>query len=551
MTNSILDDLYMNFFKNRGVGSNVSHEIDEEKHKFLNPDFEKHLHDPFDFTDMHRAVDRLHLAIQNKEKILIYTDYDCDGIPAGVILYDFLTKIKDNLKDRDLSFINYIPHRHNEGYGLHAKVIEKFAKEGYTLMITADLGITNIKEVDLAEKLGINVILTDHHLPLHTLDQNGNKIEELPKPFALINTQLQREKYINKNICGAGTAWKLVNAFLVKHGENYGIPAGWEKWLLDMVALATVADMMELNGENRVLVHYGLKVLHKSKRPGLQRILSIDRIKQLELVESDLSFSIAPRVNAAGRLDHPIKAFYAFSDFEKQGTDYANELEKFNKLRKTTVKDINVSINEHVLNVKDIIVFIGDKSWPVGVVGLVAQKVVETTGKTCFVWGIDEEGIVRGSSRAGNDGINVTDLTASVKEKLITFGGHEAAGGFAFIDGLQEEIRISLLKNYSLFVNDPKSTQEETSNENEISYIDAEINARNVNFELYKGIRALAPFGIGNPAPILKIVGVIKNVREFGSKKEHLELNVDGISLIKFFVSEDEKNKLKSASYWL
>ena len=528
-----MSKLTENFFKNRGI---VTQETQE---KFLNPDFEADLHDPFDFVDMEKAVSRLKKAIDNNEKILIYTDYDCDGIPAAVILHDFFKKIGyDN-------FENYIPHRHKEGYGLHIEAIVRYTSNGFTLMITADLGITNIKEVGFAESNGMNVILTDHHLPLHVKNDKGEMVEDLPKAFALINCQTKREKYANKGLCGAGTAWKLVNAFLVKHGEEFNVPKGWEKWLLDMVALATVADMMPLTGENRTLVHYGLKVIKKSPRVGLQKLLALAKEKQKDITEKTISFTIAPRVNAASRLDHPMKAFYMLSGANKtmeETIGFALELEMINKTRKDTVNDISKYLSNNLSDFDgDDIVFTGSEDWPIGVAGLIATKIVEMTGKTTFVWGLDESGTVRGSSRSGEDKVSVMDLTASIRDSLLHFGGHEMAGGFSFVDGKQEEIGRKLNENYkTLFEGIVTQETDESKTWHDFQYQGERLK------DIYKEQEKLSPFGMANLAPIFKLEGEVKT-REFGENKKHIELSVNNISIIKWNADKNIKDKIKNA----
>ena len=525
--------LTTNFFKNRGIITEKTQE------KFLNPDFEADLYNPFDFVDMGKAVNRLYKAVKDREKILVYTDYDCDGIPAATILHDFFKKINFH------NFENYIPHRHKEGYGLHIEALERYTSNGFTLMITADLGITNIKEVDFAEENGMNVILTDHHLPLHVKNKKGEMVEDLPKAYALINCQIKREIYKNKGLCGAGTAWKLVNAFLVKHGEEFNVPKGWEKWLLDMVALATVADMMPLVGENRALVHYGLKVIKKSNRVGLQKLLALAKENQKDITEKTMSFTIAPRVNAASRLDHPMKAFYMLSGADKtteETINYALELETINKTRKTTVNDISAYLGNNLSDFKkDNIIFVGSENWPIGVAGLIATKIVEMTGKTTFVWGLDEVGVVRGSSRSGLDKISVIDLTASIKDKLIHYGGHEMAGGFAFINGKQEEIKDELNKNYkTLFA---ESVTQETSAAEVVH--DFDYNSESLK-AIYEEQEKLSPFGIANSAPIFKMQGIV-NMREFGENKKHIELSVNNVSIIKWNADRNIKDKIKKS----
>lgn len=528
-----MSKLTENFFKNKGI---VTQETQE---KFLNPDFELDLHDPFDFVDMEKAVNRIYKAIKDKEKILVYTDYDCDGIPAATILYDFFKKIGYH------NFENYIPHRHKEGYGLHIGALQRYTSNGFSLMITADLGITNIKEVDFAEKNGMNVILTDHHLPLHIKDGEGALIEDLPKAYALINCQTSREAYKNKGLCGAGTAWKVVNAFLVKHGEEFNVPKGWEKWLLDMVALATVADMMPLIGENRTLVYYGLKVIRKSSRPGLQKLLALAKENQKDITEKTVSFTVAPRVNAASRLDHPMKAFFMLSGANKtleETIGYALELESINKMRKETVNDISKYLIHNISDFEnDKVIFVGSKDWPIGVAGLIATKIVEVTGKTTFVWGLDESGTVRGSSRSGKDKMSVMDLAVSIKDTLIHFGGHETAGGFAFIDGKQDEVKDGLNKSYETLI--ALAVTRETS-EVKTPY-DFDYQGENLK-TIYEEQEKLSPFGMGNLAPVFKMEGDIK-MREFGENKKHIEISVNNISIIKWNADKSIKDKIKSS----
>ena len=597
-----LGELSKNYFKNRGFVTR------ETQQSLLNPNFETDLHDPFDFVDMGKVVNRIKLALDNNEKILVYTDYDCDGIPAGTILHDFFKKLESSKRQKDKDFTvcfdNYIPHRHKEGYGLHVHAIDEYIKKGFTLMITADLGITNIKEVAFAEENGMNVILTDHHLPLHKKREekkdkeiksyketeiNENKlidlVEDLPQAYALINCQVKRETYKNKGLCGAGTAWKLCNAFLVKYREEYGIHVGWEKWLLDMVALATVADMMPLTGENRALVHYGLKVLQKSPRPGLQKLLSLAKEKQSDITEKTLSFTIAPRVNAASRLDHPMKSFFMLSGANKtiaETMGYAEELEIINKNRKGLVEDISKYVSGNIEKYEgEHIVFAGNKDWPLGVAGLIATKLVELTGKTSFVWGLDEQGVVKGSSRSGLDKISVMDLTASISDKLIHFGGHEAAGGFAFIDGKQEEVEKLLNQNYKkLFLDNKENSKTKIKNkvrdiskevikkesekskegskknivENNASEIKFDFEYKGENlYKLYQEQVKLSPFGMGNNAPVFKLVGE-GSVREFGENNKHIEVSVkiiEGshlgqVQIIKWNADKKLKDKLKN-----
>jgi single-stranded-DNA-specific exonuclease len=275
------DDLTAALLSRRGIMTK------EAAEKFLNPSYDNHLYDPFLMHDMRKAAERFARAIATGEKIAVWSDYDCDGIPGGVLLHDFLKKAGAN-------FENYIPHRHDEGYGMNVAGIEKLAKNGIKLIVTVDSGITDVEPIARANELDMEVIVTDHHLP-------G---EKLPDAFAILNPNArENETYPFRSLCGSGVAWKLVCATLAVAPElRANVPTGWEKWLLDMVGLATIADMVPLIDENRLLATYGLLVMRKSPRIGLQKLLRGMRVEQRAITEDDVGFMIAPRVNAASRM---------------------------------------------------------------------------------------------------------------------------------------------------------------------------------------------------------------------------------------------------------
>lgn len=367
-----LTDLQKKILESKGFDLEKKEEIE----KFLSPDWDKDLLDSGKIKGIKESIERIKEAIEKKEKIIIYADYDCDGIPGAVILNDFFEKLNYR------NFSVYIPHRHNEGYGLNTNAIQKFIDEGVSLLITVDIGITNLEEIKFAEENGINVIVTDHHLPI--LDDKAKQI--LPKAFSIINTKQIGDKSEEKFLCGASTAWKLVNAFLNKYRKEFDIGEGWEKWLLDMVGIATVADLVPLKNENRLLAKYGLAVLKKTRRPGLLKIFSNAKINQRKINEDDIAFGIAPRINAASRMSEPIHAFYALLQNEKS-INFANELENYNKARKQETKDAETVIDYEKFQ-EEKIILIGDEKWTPGIIGLVASKVCETVKKTTFVWGV-------------------------------------------------------------------------------------------------------------------------------------------------------------------
>lgn len=410
----------------------------EEIEKFLSPNWDRDLLDSSKIKDIKKAIKRIKDAIDKNEKIIIYADYDCDGIPGAVVLNDLFEKV--NYKN----FSVYIPHRHNEGYGLNMNAIQRFIDEKVSLIITVDVGITNISEIKFAEENGVNVIVTDHHLPV--LDEVDKQI--LPEAFAIVNTKQVGDKYKEKFLSGAATAWKLVNAFLNKYRRDFNVGEGWEKWLLDMVGIATIADLVPLKGENRLFAKYGLEVLKKTKRPGLLKIFSNARILTRKINEDDIAFGIAPRVNAASRMAEPIHAFYALLQNE-EAANFANELESYNKARKQETKDAETVIDYEKFR-EDKIVLIGDEKWTPGIIGLVASKVCETVKKTTFVWGLGEdENILKGSVRSREDGYNVVEIMTECQYLLENFGGHEMAGGFAIHKNNLGKFQ-TFLKSYSL-----------------------------------------------------------------------------------------------------
>lgn len=523
-------DLQKNILESKGFDLKKKEEIE----KFLSPDWDRDLLDSAKIKGIKESVKRIKEAVEKKEKIIIYADYDCDGIPGAVILNDFFEKLNYR------NFSIYIPHRHNEGYGLNMAAIQKFIKEKVSLLITVDIGITNLEEIKFAEENGINVIVTDHHLPI--LDDEAKQI--LPKAFSIINTKQIGDKSEEKFLCGASTAWKLVNAFLNKYRKEFGIGEGWEKWLLDMVGIATIADLVPLKNENRLLAKYGLAVLKKTRRPGLLKIFSNSKINQRKINEDDIAFGIAPRINAASRMSEPIYAFYALLQNE-EAVNFANELENYNKARKQETKDAETVIDYEKFQ-EEKIILIGDEKWTPGIIGLVASKVCETVKKTTFVWGVGEDkNILKGSVRAGEDGYNVVEIMTECQYLLENFGGHEMAGGFA--------IHKNNLNKFQTFLKEYKVEKKEDSLEGnqKIKKIPEHIdmNISDINKKLFDEIKIFAPFGSENEKIIFKIKLSKDNfleARRFGKNKEHLEISLNGLRGIEFFANGEREKELLS-----
>jgi len=435
---------------------------------------------------------------------------------GGEILHDLFVKI--GYKE----FRNYIPHRYNEGYGLNINALNKLKLDGYSVMITVDLGITNIEEVAHAEGMGMNVILTDHHLPLRL-----GGIQQIPNAYAVINTKQDNCAYNEKMLCGCATAWKLAYAFLMKYGPEFGVHHDQAKWWLDMVGISTIADMVPLVGENRVLATYGLNVLNKSKRQGLLQLLSFGKEVMGSIDEESVSFTIAPRLNSASRMSDPIIAFHALVGSSKEAIDAAYELEMLNKQRKSDVLSANSMVNiEEVAN--DKIVLVGDSSWSPGILGLISQKIVEKTKKTAFVWGgVTDDGIVKGSVRSGVDKYraNVVQLMSDCQDLLLHFGGHEEAGGFVIRADNLPKFKLRLQELY-------KECDMLDRKEQHVIRVKSEDLTANLleKLDIYK------PYGVGNPAPIFALEESFE-IRRFGLNGKHLELTFAG------------KNKLKAIKW--
>ena len=539
-----------NLLKKRGL------EKKKEIETFLNPKWEDN-YDPFLFLDMKKIAKRIWQAIEKNENILIFSDYDTDGIPGGVILAEFFKKIGYK------NFENLIPNRNSDGYGLSEKMVKKIISGNFLnrsdlpkkrekfipdLVITVDCGITDVVSAEILKKEKIDLIITDHHLP-------GDK---LPKAFGILDHKIKGEKYPEQILSGSGIAFKLVQALIsyparfnlakFKKKEDYlklknlnlKINHGWEKWLLDLVAVATVCDMVPLVGENRLLVKYGQIVLNKTRRPGLKRIIEKARLNKNKITTGDIGFMIGPRINAAARLEDPIIAFNALDGNEELAIFSAEELERINNRRKYLIakimKQVWKKLEKHP---KDLVVVIGDRDWPLGVLGLVAGKIADKYKKPTFVWGGKLENL-KGSCRSGGK-YSVYSLMERTKKEFVKFGGHDNSGGFEIVFDKIHTLEKKLSKN----LNKTKKIEEK------IELIDAEITLDDVNMANYHDIQKLEPFGIDNQQPKFLIKNIkIFRVNYFGKNKEHLELvfknsKNQNIKAITFYYSDKFPKEFK------
>src|SRR3989338_1342779 len=465
----------------------------EEAEKFLNPHYENHTHDPFLMKDMEKAVERILKAVKDDERIAIFSDYDADGIPGAVVLHDFFKRIGH------LNFENYIPDRHGEGFGLNSKAVEELAKAGAKLLITVDCGITDTEEVARANELGVDVIITDHHL------LNGS----IPPAYAILNPKQADCAYPEKMLCGSGVVFKLIQALCLRIRSPLGFctcdlgfpastfPIGWEKWMLDMIGLATMSDMVPLTGENRVFAYYGLKVLKKSPRKGLNELLSVLLLNRADLNEDDIGFSIAPRINAASRMGQPMDAFRLFATTdEAEAATLARHLDKINNERKGKVASLVKEVRRHVeeRGLRKVVVA-GNPNWRPALLGLVANSLAEDMQCPVFLWGREESPELKGSCRSGG-GVDLSLLMQEAHSVFSDFGGHKEAGGFSTTLEKVHLLEAELERAY-------EKIREERSNPpaGGFDLVDAKLSFDEVSGRTWQEVNKLAPFGVGNPKP--------------------------------------------------
>ncbi len=490
----------------------------EEAERFLQPVYERDLHDPFLMLGMKEAVERINTAVKAGEKIIIFGDYDADGVPGTAVLYSFFKKIGHEAVDI------YIPDRHNEAYGLNVAALENLAKDGANLIITVDCGISNVAEAKRVRELGMDLIITDHHLSPAIL----------PEAVAILDNKQPGDTYPYNMLCGAAMAFKLVQA-LIKSGA-YEIADGWEKWLLDLVGIATVSDMVPLDGENRALAYFGLKVLRRTRRAGLYALYKVLGLKPEYIAEDDIGFSIGPRLNSASRMAHASQAFHLLTtDNPVLAETLAKHLEDKNQERRESVEVILQTIEQRFgsCETAPAIIVAGAENWSLGVLGLTAARVVEKYKCPVFLWSKNGSGEIKGSCRSDGT-VNVVELMAAAggTEFFANFGGHTMAGGFSIPAEREQELLSKLEETLATM---PRL-------ETTVGYtVDAHLSLDDVTESTWRLVDRLAPFGINNPKPIFLFNNIeLESVRGFGNGGIHLELTFKGkwgtVKAIGFFL---------------
>lgn len=455
----------------------------EEAIRFLEPDYDRDIHDPFLFSQMEQAVSRIFHALETNEYITIHGDYDADGVTGSAVLMTTLREIAQALGSAAIIDF-YVPHREKEGYGLHNETVGVLALRGTKLIITVDCGIANREAIAVAKERGMDTVVVDHHeFP-----------PELPEAI-LIHPLLPGERYPFPFLAAVGVSWKAACALLRRARERgLMVSPHLEKWLLDLVAIATVTDVMPLVGENRVLEYYGLKVLAKTRRLGLQKLYVAAGIKPEKITTTTVGFQIGPRINAAGRMEHADAAFrLLMAEDVREAETLAAKLHGQNIERQEATKQMLEEARRQVLTRReDRLLWAVADGWPAGLVGLVAGKLAQEFARPVLIMGRVGDRVV-GSGRS-IPGFHITRALREVGECLERFGGHPQACGFTIVG---EENLTRFTERVVTIANERLAGQVLKP----MLYVDGELALADLNWDFVNQIVGLAPHGEQNPLP--------------------------------------------------
>ena len=481
----------------------------EEARAFIRPSLDK-LHDPFLMKDMDKAVERLHQAITQGEKILIYGDYDVDGTTAVALMYRFLQNLASNLSPLTSNLDYYIPDRYTEGYGVSTQGIDYASAQGCRLIITLDCGIKAVEKVAYAASKGIDVIVCDHHTP-------G---DELPAAVAVLNMKRHDCPYPYKELSGCGVGFKLAQAYT----QQYGLPFDNLVPLLQLLAMSIASDIVPITGENRILAHFGIQQLNKTPFIGLSAIMQVASIESKKLTINDLVYKIGPRINACGRMKSGRAAVeLLLTDDPIFAHQQAEEVNQHNEDRRDcdteTTKEAlaQLQADPSYANRRSTVVYA--PHWHKGVVGIVASRLTETYYRPTIVLTAGEDGIISGSARSVG-GFDIYAAIDSCLDLLTNFGGHKYAAGLSMhIDNLP-----AFCERFEHYV----ATHIREDQLQPTLQIEAELQLGDITKQFYNVLRHLEPFGPGNPRPLFVSRRLInhRDTRAVGKEREHLRLDV-------------------------
>ncbi len=512
------DDLLAQLLVNRGIDP-------EQKESFLTPSWESGTHSPFAFTRMQEAVDTMMDALESGARIVIHGDYDADGVSGTTLLFGALQEIAEKL-GWQANVVTFLPDREKDGYGVALHTIERFASEGVELLVTVDCGIANGVELGRAHELGMQVIVCDHH-------QMG---QHFPEHAIILHPSAPGETYPNKTLCGTGVAFKFASALITeaqKRGAAFA--QGYEKWFLDLVAIATVTDVMPLIGENRVLEYYGLRVLQKTRRPGLRALVEMSGTEFADIDTTAIGFRIGPRMNAAGRMASASAAFETLSaKTPEEAVEKANVLERLNRDRQSVFQQMYKEAVEQVEREykEDQLLVAYAPHWLPGIVGLIAGRLQNDFGKPAFALTNVGDHVV-GSGRSLG-GLHLVELMNACGDELyIKRGGHPQACGLS----LHNPDMIALFRARG---NAFAQAYYGADGPCDVLHVDAVHAPSEVSWELHALLMQCAPFGEGNRPPVFAARDLmLEETVRMGSTGAHLrfvtrELNGKQITFVGF-----------------
>ncbi|MEZ7569929.1 single-stranded-DNA-specific exonuclease RecJ [Streptococcus anginosus] len=491
------DESFIKKAKKLGLEASVANlvyqrgiQTEEALRDFLEPSLDQ-LHDPYELHDMDKAVTRIRQAIENYEQILIYGDYDADGMTSASI-------VKEALEQLGAECQVYLPNRFTDGYGPNASVYKYFIEnQGISLIVTVDNGVAGHEAIELAQSMGVDVIVTDHHsIP-----------EGLPDAYAIVHPEHPEAEYPFKHLAGCGVAFKLATALL----EEVQVE------LLDLVAIGTIADMVSLTDENRILVKYGLSVLKNTQRIGLQELFKIAGIQENEVDEETVGFQIAPRLNALGRLDDPNPAIELLTGFdEEEARDIALMINQKNEERKEIVQKIYDEAKTMV-DPDNPVQVLASEGWNPGVLGIVAGRLLEELHQPVIVLNIEND-LAKGSARS-IEAVDIFEALDPHRDLFVAFGGHAGAAGMT-LEASKLEALSQVLVAYI------EDNQVDLSTKNEL-FLDEELSLPDLTLETLKNFEKLAPFGMDNKKPIFYLKDFkVENSRTMGAGNTHLKLKI-------------------------
>lgn len=479
----------------------------DAQESFFSPSYAENIHNPYDVFGMDAAVARVMRAVRTKERILVYGDYDADGICSTAIMVSALTDIGAHV-------IPFLPHRYDDGYGLSDAALTAMLAE-FDLLITVDCGVSNAAEIASLKQDGKDTIIVDHHeMP-----------ETLPEAFALLHPRHPEGSYGWGYLCGAGMSWKFAQALLRHSDSPYSQDPDREKWLLDLAMIGTIADVMPLLGENRAIVHFGKQVLPRTRRLGLATLLKEARITLNNIQAEDIAFRIVPFLNAAGRMGHPQSALHALlAKTEEEAHMAVRELVALNNERRAVSTSILEDANAQVDSTLPF-VFVANTAWPSGVVGLVASRLASTFAKPAFVVGGVPHSSHQDSGRPGIGsarsfgGINILAALETVRHHTVKLGGHAGAAGFSVVSENFSKMQAGLLEYFLARSGEGTAASLLTA--------DAVISPRLVTWDVAHMLKQFEPFGEKNPKPLFIIKGLnVFEARTVGKQNDHIKVRM-------------------------